>query len=142
VIASCRADDPAFYDALRGAGLPVGDLYGPAQRYFVMSEANRPVAFGGIAGDGTDRLLRSLVVVQTARGIGMGSRMIAALIDEARRDGATRLWLLTTDAADFFAGNGWRVADRADAPPAIATAPQFVSLCPATATLLVRELAE
>lgn len=131
----CTADDPAFRAALVAAGLPVEGLCeGPAS-YFTLSGA-----FGGFAGAGPDRLVRSVVVPEKARGRGVGSALVARLAEAAREDGAARLWLLTTDAASFFGRLGWRTVDRAAAPDAIRATEQFAAICPVSATLMVRDL--
>ena len=49
------------------------------------------------------------------------------------------LHLPTTTAAPFFRALGYADADRAEAPSA-ATSREFTSLCPASATYLVKEL--
>ena len=135
------ADDARFRAALDHAGLPIVDLDAEQTAYFALIEDGAPIAFGGIAGTGADRLLRSVVVPEAARRKGVGSRIVALLEREAQHAGAVRLWLLTTDAAAFFARIGWKPADRAIAPDAIRSSRQFASLCPASATLMIREIA-
>lgn len=130
-----KGDDPAFMAALVEAGLPTDDLTSEPFRYFNWEE----VAFGGV-GEGADALIRSVVVVPKARGEGYGVVIAESLADQARKAGVERLWLLTTDAAAFFEALGWRVSDRSTAPPAIVQSRQFSGLCPASATLMVREL--
>ena len=130
--------EPAFADfvaALEQAGLPTDDLNAAPFRYFCRDG----VAWGGI-GRGDDALLRSVVVHPNARGGGQGAAMVEALVTQARTDGTRRLWLLTTDAAPFFARLGWRPMDRAEAPAPIASSQQFSGLCPASATLMMRAL--
>lgn len=134
------AEDRAFCNALAMADLPVSDLGDGDAVYFALNDGGATVAFGGIAGTGPDRLLRSIVVPAGARRTGIGARIVAALEEEAKRAGADRLWLLTTDAAGFFDRIGWRAADRSAAPDAIRQSAQFASICPASATLMVREL--
>jgi GNAT superfamily N-acetyltransferase len=131
----CTADDWLFRAALVAAGLPVDDLGEAGARYFGLSGA-----FGGFAGTGPDGLLRSVVVPAGVRGTGIGSALVTMIADAARGDGTERLWLLTSDAAGFFGRLGWRVAERANAPDAIRATAQFASLCPASATLMVRDL--
>jgi len=134
------ADDAGFRAALAQAGLPIDDLDAARPACFALVDDAGPIAYGGIAGTGTDRLLRSIVVPDMARRAGIGSRIVALLEAEARRGGADRLWLLTDEAAGFFARMGWRPADRATAPDAIRGSRQFASICPASATLMVRDL--
>ncbi len=130
--------EPAFADfvaALDQAGLPTDDLNAAPFRYFCRDS----IAWGGI-GRGDDALLRSVVVQPSVRGGGHGAAIVKALATQARADGTRRLWLLTTDAAPFFARLGWREAERADAPAPIASSRQFSGLCPASATLMMRAL--
>jgi GNAT superfamily N-acetyltransferase len=131
----CPADDPDFLAALFAAGLPIEDLGKGTASYFALSGA-----WGGLAGTGPDRLIRSVVVGEGSRGSGVGSAIVGLLADAARDDGAARLWLLTTDAVGFFCRLGWRAVDRAAAPDAIQSMEQFASICPASASLMVREL--
>ena len=124
-----------FVRALSEADLPTDDLMSEPFRYFSADD----MAWGGI-GAGVDALLRSLVVLPTARNQGYGVVVTEALARQARADGVERLWLLTTTAAPFFAKLGWRRADRALAPSAIAQSRQFADVCPASAVLMVRDL--
>jgi amino-acid N-acetyltransferase len=125
----------AFVAALDEAGLPTDDLNAAPFRYFCRDG----VAWGGI-GRGHDALLRSVVVQPSVRGGGHGAAIVEALVTQAHTDGTRRLWLLTTEAAPFFAHLGWRPVDRGDAPTAIASSRQFSELCPASATLIMRAL--
>lgn len=134
-IAPGSPDFAAFVDALTAAKLPTEDLTAEPFRYFTADD----VAWGGI-GVGADALLRSIIVKQGARNCGCGARITQALAQEAKGSGVARLWLMTTDAAEFFERLGWRIMDRASAPVSIARSRQFSSLCPASAILMVREL--
>ena len=126
--------------ALAAAKLPTSDLTEPGRAFVRFDDDTGLVGFGGIEGEGSDRLLRSLVVVADRRGAGIGGAMLALLEGEARRLGAERLHLLTDTAAPFFRVNGYAEADRAAAPPAVAASREFTALCPASATFLVKAL--
>ena len=126
--------------ALAAAGLPAGDLREPG-RLFLRFEDDGLAGFGGIEGDGPDRLLRSLVVVVDRRGAGLGSSILAEVEHRVATLGTVRLHLLTTTAAPFFRRHGYRPADRASAPPAISGTAEFSSLCPASAAYLVKSVA-
>ena len=89
---------------------------------------------------GQSGLLRSLVVHPNLKGKGWGSILVNALIEYARRQGITRLYLLTETAADFFSRFGFTVIDRADVDPAIRQSVEFTSACPASATVMVLDL--
>lgn len=137
--------DHAYHGTLRpallAAGLPVEDLDEPGRRVFLLADYGDPVGFVGLEGTGADLLLRSLVVLPGRKRQGHGGLLVAHAEAAARRDGAERLHLLTTSAAEFFRVRGYRDGERKMAPSAIGTTAQFASLCPGSATYLVKELA-
>ena len=124
---------------LNTASLPSADLAEP-DRVFFRFDADSLVGYGGLEGEGADRLLRSILVVPDRRGAGIGHTLVAALEQKARGLGVQRLHLLTTSAAVFFHSLGYTAANRHAAPPAIAASREFTSLCPASATYLVKVL--
>ncbi|WP_306090169.1 arsenic resistance N-acetyltransferase ArsN2 [Qipengyuania flava] len=126
--------------ALAAEGLPVEDLAEEERSFFAFHDGPQWIGFGGIEGDGPDRILRSLVISGTARGKGTGAEAVALLESEARRDGAARLHLLTTTAGDFFRKLGYRDCSRDEAPERVASSREFAALCPASADYLVKRL--
>ena len=84
--------------------------------------------------------LRSVAVHAPARGHGLGEALVERALADARAAGAHEAWLLTETAEPFFASLGWRRADRADAPAAVAASVEFVSACPTTAIAMRRPL--
>lgn len=130
-------DGLAFF--LSGAGLPIGDLKEPG-RVFYRVEADDLVGYGGIEGEGSDRLLRSFVLLPDHRHVGLGSAVLALIEGAAERAGVERLHLLTTTAARFFRTQGYADAARALAPAGIASSAEFTRLCPANAVYLVKSL--
>jgi len=125
---------------LNEAGLPTQDLLLPDRRFFRFDEKGELLGFGGIEGIGTDRLLRFLVVMEGRRGLGLGRRMLEMLEHIASADGALRLHILTNTAPDFFSTNGYRVALRDEAPESISNSVEFKSLCPDSATYMVKDI--
>ena len=130
---------PGLAAMLGEAGLPTTDL-ADGGRIFFRFDDGEFAGYGGLEGDGADRLLRSLVVVPDRRREGIGRAMLAALEQEAAMLGVGRLHLLTTTAAEFFSANGYTVADRLAAPASIAASREFSSLCPASAAYLIKTL--
>ncbi|MEM6266890.1 MAG: arsenic resistance N-acetyltransferase ArsN2, partial [Pseudomonadota bacterium] len=126
--------------ALSDAELPTDDLDNPAINIFALRKADELIGFVGLEGTGTDRLLRSLVVLPGARGTGGGKQLVAALEGFARDHGCARLHLLTTTAEAFFAKLGYARADRASAPSSISGSAEFTSLCPANAAYMMKAL--
>jgi arsenate reductase len=127
--------------ALNKAGLPVDDLDAAGQLFFRFeSLAGIPVGFGGIAITGDMALLRSIVTLPPLRGRGFGRSIVDMLEQEAALRGCRAIFLLTTDAADYFEALGYSRCKRDDAPRAIRQTRQFATLCPASAVLLVKQI--
>jgi amino-acid N-acetyltransferase len=126
---------------LAKAGLPTSDLAEPDRRFFRFEDAAGIIGYGGIEGDGPDRLLRSLVVKPERRGAGLGAAILGAIEQTAIDEGVAALYLLTTTAELFFRRHGYEAAERASAPDAIAGLAEFRMLCPASAALLFKRIA-
>ena len=127
---------------LTAADLPTADLTDHALDDFLLAVTPDGTALAAVGMEpyGDHGLLRSLVVAPSARGRGLGRRLVQAIEDTARARRVGTLWLLTTTAADFFAQLGYVPAARDAAPPAIAGTAEFRRMCPATAACLRKQL--
>ena len=141
ISAAAPADAPAIRALLRAAGLPDEDFADHLAQFLVARRTGAVVGAVGCELHGRDALLRSLVVAPAARGAGLGGRLVERLADAAARRGATRFFLLTTPAAEFFTRRGFVKVGRAQVPPAIAATREFDRLCPVSATCLTRVVA-
>lgn len=130
---------PTFLSLLTLAGLPAPDRT-DAGSFFVAEDEVGLVGFGGVEGAGPDQLLRLVVVTPGVRGRGVGHVVVQRLVEQARSKGAERLWLLTTEADQFFAELGWSEVPRDRAPDAVRASRLYNEICPATAALMVRPL--
>jgi UDP-N-acetylmuramate: L-alanyl-gamma-D-glutamyl-meso-diaminopimelate ligase len=87
---------------------------------------------------GEDAILRALAVDPDARGIGYGWMLAEIAIDEARRRGVRRIYLVTEFASDFFAAKfGFRVVDRSTISKQVVTQETF-SRPPSTQLVAMR----
>lgn len=139
-----RLDTTALSDLtaeLADAGLPTIDLGEPDRRFFRFEDDVGIAGYGGIEGNGPDRLLRSLIVKPDRRGGGLGTAILGAIEQAATEEGVASLYLLTTTAEPFFRRHGYVTANRADAPDAITGSAEFRSLCPASAAYLSKRIA-
>lgn len=135
---------PSEHAAIRALltdnGLPVQDLDDAVVAFLVADGGGSIAGVVGLQIFGDIGLLRSLAVRTEHRGGGTGGRLVDAVESEARRLGLRQLALLTQTAAEFFARRGYQVIDRAQAPTAVQTSAEFMSLCPASATCLSKPL--
>jgi amino-acid N-acetyltransferase len=143
VIEPARQDDFAAIVALLEAeSLPAEDLEPRMLAHFLVARdtAGGLVGACGLEPHGRMALVRSLVVAPAWRGRGIAKRLVERIEERAQSFGLDELYLLTTTAADFFAGLGYRVIRRDAAPLALRSTSQFSRLCPAAAACLVKTL--
>ena len=126
--------------ALARAGLPADDVEHDGPLFWRFERDDMPVGFAGIEVHGTDALLRSLITLPPLRQQGVGGAMIDKMEVEARARGASAIYLLTNDAVSFFAKRGYAPCGRDGVPAAIAATAQFARLCPASATVMVKQV--
>jgi amino-acid N-acetyltransferase len=128
---------------LAACNLPVADLDDEHLRHFFACGAQGdPSGVVGVELHGEFGLLRSLAVEERARGRGCGKRLVEQAEQYAATCRVQSLYLLTTAARDFFAALGYKTVDRAQAPEPIQNTAQFSSLCPSSATVMVKNLAD
>ena len=128
-------------DWLEAEGLPSGDLGEPGVRLFSFCDGDTAIGYAGLEVYGADALLRSVVVDPARRRSGAGRAIVEASLAEARRLGATRVFLLTNTARTYFERFGFASIDRASAPEAILSTRQAAGLCPSSAPLMTKALA-
>ena len=87
-------------------------------------------------------LLRSLVVASDKRGTGCGQALVTAIEKLASDKGVHRLFLLTETAEHFFSQQGYNVVERQQLPASIKATREFTSLCPQSAIVMTKTLAD
>jgi amino-acid N-acetyltransferase len=112
---------------LAGASDHVTDL-------LVAVEDGRVIGVAGLESYGDTALLRSVAV--SSPGGGLGTRLVQALLEQARQAGVETVVLLTTTAAAFFPRFGFTVVTRDDVPAAVHASAEFQGACPASATVM------
>lgn len=140
-IEATHEGDPALKALLDGAGLPIDDLDDAGRTFFLATSDGLVIGCGGFEMADGDVLLRSIAVDPAHWCRGFGRAITLDVLDQARKGGALRAYLLTTSAASFFERLGFVGIDRATAPDAVLRTRQAASICPASAVLMVKELA-
>lgn len=138
-----QADDTALsyvQRLLEENDLPTRDVRSKPECFYVGYDGGDRVGVGGVEVHGSEGLLRSVVVEQSARGEGVVTAIVDALETSAHEEGVETLYLLTTTAAAFFSDRGYVEIDRADAPDAIRQTTEFDDLCPSSATCLKKSI--
>ena len=135
------ADLPGICRLLQECGLPVDDLTDSSLEHFLLyDDGPRIVGVAGLQVYDYIALLRSLAVANSSRERGLGRALIDAIVARATTLGVKQLWLLTTDANEFFADRDFTPCDRDLAPESIRNTAEFSVLCPGDAYLMSRQL--
>jgi amino-acid N-acetyltransferase len=132
----------AIRPLLERSGLPTSDLDSARPHFALIREHGRVVAAGALQHFGSSALLRSVVVAPDRRASGLGRAIVGELERMARAAHITQLVLLTQTATEFFARQGYRVIARNAAPQDVQGSEEFRSLCPGSATCMVKSLSD
>src|SRR5260370_40878049 len=135
--------DPSHIQALlERSGLPTSDLEVSQPQFIVLCEGARIIGAGALQRFGSTARLRWVAVERRLRGSGLGRMLVQELERRARACDVSQLVLLTQTATRFFEHQGYQVIDRQQVPQAVQGSEEFRSLCPASATCMVKMLAE
>jgi len=101
-------DLPRLVQLIAGAHLPPMFIEEFLPGFAIVEHDGEVVGCGGLElYDEGCGVIRSIVVDEPAKGIGLGRRITELLIDDARAFGATDLYLFTMDAWDFWRHMGF-----------------------------------
>ncbi|MXR40207.1 GNAT family N-acetyltransferase [Halobaculum sp. WSA2] len=143
LLAETDAADLDRVEALLAAnGLPTSDVRTGSGRFYLARDGDAVVGAGGLERDGSDALLRSVVIEESSRGEGYGTALCTALEERARTEGVETLYLLTTTASDFFERLGYEAVDRELVPSTVQSTTEFADLCPSSATCMRKWIGE
>jgi amino-acid N-acetyltransferase len=132
---------PSVLALLQAQGLPLSDITDQhLEHFFFAGSDGSPTGLVGLEIHGVDALLRSLVVVDNARGKGLGWTLVEHAEQYAASKGVRSIYLLTTTAEGFFKRLGYERIDRSRAPPSIKRTCEFASLCPASSAFMAKSL--
>jgi amino-acid N-acetyltransferase len=134
-------DMPAVSALLQSAELPSSDLSNiTGLRTWVVESGDSLCGTIALEPFGTEGLLRSLAVAPDYRNHGIGRALVARLETDARAIGIRKLFLLTQTAEPFFRGLGYQNIDRQRVSDEMKQCAEFRSLCPASASCMVKAL--
>jgi amino-acid N-acetyltransferase len=129
-----RTDDlPAIEQLLVDADLISVGVTDHLPEFVVAEDANTVVGCAGLETYGASALLRSVVVRPDYRSRGLGNRLVARLLDRARRAGIRNVYLLTTTASEYFRRLGFEEVPRDQIDTAVQTSQEFSAESCATA---------
>jgi amino-acid N-acetyltransferase len=140
-IRPARADDlDPVLELLRSAELPGAGVAEHFTGFVVADDGSAIVGAAGVERYGEHALLRSVAVAPEWRGRGLGAQLVDRALELARQVAVKDVFLLTTTAEHYFPRHGFRVVGRDDVPAPVRASVEFRGACPASATVMLREL--
>jgi amino-acid N-acetyltransferase len=138
-----RSDDLNAVRALvAAAGLPDADVADHFPRaYVVLEERETVIGSAGLEVHGESGLLRSVAVVSSHRGTGLGRTLTEDRLQAAEAQRLRSVYLLTTTAPEYFARLGFERVARESVPAPLQRSSEFSTVCPASAICMVKRLA-
>ncbi len=133
-----RNDLPQVQALLSENGLPYEDVGEHIEHFLLARDNGTLVGTVGVEVLGSDGLLRSLCVSFNYRNRGIASELCKRIKAYSRNAGVCRLYLLTTNAKDFFASRGYSVCARESLPSTVQGTAEFRFLCPSTAVCMAK----
>lgn len=136
--AATPADASAVRAMLSAAELPLDGVPDDLAHFLVAEREGAVIGAIGLEPYGEAALLRSAVVAISARGSGVGERLVHALLDDARSGGAREVVLLTTTAERWFPRFGFVPIPRDAVPAELRASAEFQGACPDSAVAMHR----
>jgi amino-acid N-acetyltransferase len=127
-------------DLLVESGLPVAGVAEALCSFIVAESDGRLVGVVGLEVCDEHALLRSTAVAADWRDRGLGRQLVERIIAEAEARNISALYLLTTTAERYFPSFGFVKTTRDAVPAQVRLTGEFVSACPASATVMCLEL--
>jgi amino-acid N-acetyltransferase len=134
--AAATSDLPEVLVLLKDCKLPLEGVAEHLDGFLVARDDRTLLGVIGLERYEDIGLLRSLAVGPQARGRGLGSSLVEALITGARERKIATLYLLTNTAEDFFPQFGFEPIPRARLDARLAASAELQSACPETAVAM------
>jgi len=140
VIFAEAKDEESITYLLLEVDLPHEDVSNHIHHFLLAKSNDALIGVVGLEVLGEFGLLRSLAVVSSHRGKGIGKMLYERILAYAHLQGIKELYLLTTTAEGFFSKLGYSKVERNNIPKPIQTTEEFHSLCPSTAVCMVKRI--
>jgi arsenite methyltransferase len=134
------ADLPAIASLLAEAGLPASNIDAANVSFVAARDRGSLAGCGGVELYGDTALLRSLAVSPAYRERGLGGRLGAAMLEDARRSGARQAVILTHNLQRAATALGFAAVARETLPKAIRSSWELTADCCGAATCMALDL--
>lgn len=130
------SDLPGIARLLQENDLPVEDLAGGKQVFWVAKKGDDLAGVIGLEQYGTYGLLRSMATHSSYRNNGLAGALINRLFSFAVEAKLEEIYLLTETASNYFEKKGFRKVTRDQVPEPVKQSKEFSHLCPSSAIVM------
>jgi amino-acid N-acetyltransferase len=137
--AATPEDLPAILELLESLKLPTAGVKDHFQNFVLEFENDRLLACAGLEIYSDAGLLRSVAVNLEKRSKGIGSKLVNALLENAKKHQLSSISLLTETAQDYFPRFGFKRVTRENLPKSLNASEELRGACPDTAVVMMLE---
>ena len=131
--AATANDLPAVLELLEANKLPTAGVRDHLERYWLEFANENLIGCAGLEVHGKDGLLRSVAVTEKHRSVGLGQKLIQAILEQAKANRLASISLLTETAQDYFPRFGFQISTRDALPESLSASAEFRGACPDSA---------
>ena len=107
-----NSDKEEIIELLSQHNLPISDINLEIQHFLGYFESDRLIGIGAVEVHGSYALLRSMAIKPDKLGKGIGTKLLAELIDLSLKMHVSTIYLLTETAESFFSKHDFEVLQR------------------------------
>lgn len=140
IIQANQTNRSAIIELLKSEKLPVDDLPGNLDHFFVAINDSDIIGVIGLEHYPPFGLLRSMVVRKDHQNKKIATTLVEILEKHASDLKIERIYLLTETASSYFEKKNYQRVERTDVPDEIKQSTEFSSVCPVSAIVMKKSL--
>jgi amino-acid N-acetyltransferase len=130
----------AVLKLLEANKLPTAGVQDHLEHFLLEFENENLMGCAGLEIHGKAALLRSVAVTAKHRSVGLGKKLIHAVLEHAKVNHVSSASLLTETAQEYFPRFGFEITPRELLPDSLKASAEFRGACPDSATAMTLKL--
>jgi amino-acid N-acetyltransferase len=133
-------DLPAVLELLEANKLPTAGVQDHLEHFLLEFDNEQLIGCAGLEVHDHAGLLRSVAVADSHRAMGLGSKLVQSILEQARNQKLSSVSLLTETAHDYFPRFGFEITPRESLPESLHASAEFRGACPDSAIAMTLRL--
>jgi amino-acid N-acetyltransferase len=138
--AATANDLPAVLELLEDYELPTAGVKEHLEYFLLEFDNEKLIGCAGLEIHREAGLLRSVAVADSHRAMGLGSKLVRTILEQARDQKLSSLNLLTESAQEYFPRFGFQITPRESLPESLQASAEFRGACPDSAIAMTLKL--